>query len=179
MKYLVGFIILILIGTGVFFFIKQKNIQQVSTPYPTTYSAVQQVSPTTTYAKGSSSIVVSPHSGSYSTTRTLTSSIIVSSDTEEFNAAQATVAVSQNIKVTKLTPGNCHFTYVTKPTEMNPSFAGAILGGRSSSCTVYTLTLQPINTGVGSVTITNATIVSQSSNKSIKAITTNGSYIFQ
>jgi len=96
-----------------------------------------------------------------------------------FNAAQATVAVSSNLSITGIhnpTSNACNLQYTKHPTPSNPSFAGAIFGGSSTGCTLYTMTLTPTATGTGTITFTNGSIKAYSDNSEILTGVQNGSF---
>lgn len=99
--------------------------------------------------------------------------------TEAFNAAQANVVVSSNLNVVGLnypTANSCNFNYTKRPTKNDPSFAGAIYGGSSTGCTVYTLTLKPTSAGTGTITFTDASVKAYANNAELLSGVQNGSY---
>lgn len=96
-----------------------------------------------------------------------------------FNAARANVAVSSNLSITGLhapSSNACNLSYTQTPTNSNPSFAGAIFGGSSEGCTVYTMTLTPTDEGTGTVTFTNGSVKSYEDNSEILDGVTNASF---
>ncbi len=96
-----------------------------------------------------------------------------------FNAAQATVAVSSNLSITGLhnpSSNACNLQYTKTPSAGDPSFAGAIFGGSSTGCTVYTLTLTPTSVGTGTITFTNGSVKSYANSSEILTGVTNGSF---
>lgn len=128
----------------------------------------------------SASIKVTPASGSATLTTPLTVDLVVDGGGQAFNAAEATVTVSPNMSVTNLTAPTsdaCNLSYTgTPPSASNPSFAGAILSGSSTKCTVYTLTLTPTSAGTGTITISNASVKAYSTNNELFQSSQNGSY---
>lgn len=103
---------------------------------------------------------------------------IIDGDTP-FNAARATVAVSSNLSITGVhnpTSNACNLQYTQAPTISNQSFAGAIFGGSSTGCTVYTLTLTPISAGTGTVNFTNGSVKAFSNSSEILTSVQNGSF---
>src|SRR4051812_16681289 len=86
-------------------------------------------------------IQVSPNTGKYNTGDTFAVSVIADGGGTQFNVAQADVTVSSNLQVQNVVFGDCNFSFVTTPDAGNLNFVGAILGGKSAKCTVYTVTL--------------------------------------
>lgn len=111
-------------------------------------------------AAGSATIYVSPSAGNYNVGQIITADVIIDGAGEIFNAAKADVNVSTNLAVKDLTLGNCDFAFIKTPATSALSFVGVILGGSSSKCTVYRLTLQVIKTGQGYVTLANGSVKS-------------------
>lgn len=130
-----------------------------------------------TYA-ASTILRVNPTGGSYPIGTPFSLDLVIDGHGDIFNAAKATVTVSQNAYVQGLTLGNCNFAFVATPTVTNPSFTGAILGGSSKSCTIYTLTLLPLSLGTGTITLTNAAVKSYSGAQDTLISLQNGSYTF-
>jgi hypothetical protein len=126
-----------------------------------------------TYAK-STTIEVAPQSGSFRDPFTV--SLVIDGHGETFNAAKATVTVSPTLAITDLVPGNCNFSYLLSPNTNNPSFEGAILGGSAQKCTVYTLTLQGVTKGSGTVAVTKARVLRFGDAVDIFSSVQNGSY---
>jgi hypothetical protein len=93
-----------------------------------------------------------------------------------FNAAQATISVSQSLVVDSISVGNCNLSFVKSPTFQEPSFAGAILGGSSSLCTVYTMTVHALSPGAGTVLASNASVKSFEGSSEILSGVQNSSY---
>lgn len=125
-------------------------------------------------------IAANPTSSNVSVGTPFNVDVKVNSDSDHaFNAAQATVSVSSNLSVTGIhnaTSNACNFQYTKHPKPSDPSFAGAIFGGSSAGCTVYTMTLTPTATGTGTVNFTNASIKSYADNSDILTGTESGSY---
>lgn len=108
--------------------------------------------------------------------------VTVNSDEEAFNAAQASISVSNNLSVIGLSSpstGACNFQYTQTPSTSNPSFAGALYGSSSTNCTVYSLTLVPTATGSGSIAFTNASVKSYEDHSEILTATEDGEYTIQ
>jgi hypothetical protein len=153
------------------------------------YTAMKQIisqyypgnsTPTPASSK-TATITVSPATSTLTVNAPTTVNVVVNGGGQAFNAAQATVAVSSNLTITGIntSPTNaCNFTYVSgsNPTTTNPSFAGAILSSSSTSCTVYTITVQPNTTGTGTITISNGSVKAYSDNSEIFTSATNGTY---
>ena len=117
----------------------------------------------------------SPNSGTYSSSFVV--DVVVDGGGQAFNAAQATVSISPNLSVSDLVLGDCKFSYLATPSIANPSFGGVILGSSSKKCTVYSLTLVPIEKGTASITLTNASIKRFGDAANILSTIQNGSYI--
>lgn len=127
----------------------------------------------------STQIVASPLSGTKTVGQPFTVEVKVEDGGEAFNAARANVAVSSNLEIVGInTPSSnaCNLQYTQTPTTSNPSFAGAIFGGSSTGCTVYTMTLKPTASGTGTVTFTNASIKAYSDNSEILTGVQNASF---
>lgn len=127
------------------------------------------------YAQGAV-ISISPQTGSYSSGNNFNASVIIDGGGTAFNAAKATVVISQNLSVQNLVLGDCDFAYVKTPEQASPSFAGVILGGSSKKCTVYTLTLKGVSSGNASVFLSNASVKSYQGASEILLSLQNGSY---
>ncbi|HVZ59067.1 MAG TPA: hypothetical protein VG935_04930 [Patescibacteria group bacterium] len=95
---------------------------------------------------------------------------------EKFNAAEATITLSKNLQIKSLALGDCDFSYLTTPSTANPSFQGVILGGSSTKCTAYTMTLIPIAKGYATITLTKASIRRLGDAANILSSVQNGSY---
>jgi hypothetical protein len=105
--------------------------------------------------------------------------VVVDGAGQEFNAAEATVGVSSNLTINSISiPSTipCNFVYTQTPTVSDPSFAGAILGGSSTICKVYTLQIIPNSAGTGIITFTNASVKAYSDNSDILSSVIDGSY---
>lgn len=128
----------------------------------------------------SNEISASPSSSSVSVGTPFNVDVTLNSASDSaFNAAQSTVTVSSNLSVTGIhnaISNACNFQYTKHPTPTNPSFAGAIFGGSSTGCTVYTMTLTPTATGTGTIAFTNGSIKAYSDNSEILTGVQNGSY---
>jgi hypothetical protein len=116
----------------------------------------------------------SPQSGSYAAPFPV--SLIIDGHGDEFNAAQATVTVSQNAMIKDLVLGDCNFSFLKTPSVADPSFEGAILGNSSKKCTVYTLTLSPAAKGTATISLTKASVRRFGDAAEVLASTQNGSY---
>lgn len=94
--------------------------------------------------------------------------LVIDGGGQAFDSAQAIVKVTNNLEVLSLNmmspnTGGCNFTFSNSdatPTLQNLSFNGMLPNNYSSKCTLYTLTLKGINTGVGKVDISNASVKS-------------------
>ncbi len=104
----------------------------------------------------STTMDLSPQSGSYG--KPFTVNLVIDGHGDKFNAAQATVALSPNLKIQNLVLGDCNFSFLHTPTIQTPSFAGVILSSSATKCTVYTLTLVPVAKGNGSISLTKASV---------------------
>lgn len=125
-------------------------------------------------------ILTSGASSNYLVGDTFTVDVRVNGGGNSFNAAQATVITSSNLSVLGVgivpaSSGGCNFSYTVSPTIANPSFAGAILGGSSSACTVYTLTLRAVASGTGSIQFSSASVKFAVNSSEILSGVTNGS----
>jgi hypothetical protein len=108
--------------------------------------------------------------------------VVIDAGEKQFNAAEATVAVSPNLTVTdlrSLSTGGCNFQYTETPTKEHLSFAGAIFSTFAKNCIVYRLTLTPrVDGNPGTVTVTNAHVKSFTNpGEELNPVVTNGSYI--
>jgi len=119
---------------------------------------------------------VTPLSGTYEVGNPVHIDLAIDGHGDTFNAAQATVTLSQNLSLTDLTLGDCNFSFVATPTTANPSFAGVILGGSSQKCTVYTLTLLPLSTGTGIIAFSNTSVKGYPNAQETLVSTQNGTY---
>ncbi len=137
------------------------------------------ITPTPTPA-AAATIGASPASSTVTVGTPFTVNVTVNGGGTAFNAAQATVAVSSNLTVSGLASPSaspCNFTYAGQaPGISNPSFAGAILAGSSTSCNVYTLTLTPNAAGTGTITFTNGSVKAYANNAEILSSVQNGTY---
>jgi hypothetical protein len=80
---------------------------------------------------------------------------------EAFNAVRSQVDVSSNLTIDSIstpTTNSCGLQYTQTPTTSDPSFAGAIHGGSSSSCTAFSMVLTPNATGAATVNFSDASI---------------------
>lgn len=119
---------------------------------------------------------VNPVSGTFHTGNTVQVAVNINGNGLRFNAAQATVVVSSNLKIQHLSLGDCNFAFVRTPVTTNPSFAGVILGGESTNCTLYTLTLLVFSQGRGYVSFTNGSVKEYKTAREILDQTVDGSY---
>lgn len=129
-------------------------------------------------------INATPPAGNVAPGQSFTVDLVIDGGGQIFNASQATVAVSSNLTVQSVNilppaSGGCNFTFANSdsaPSVSNLSFAGAILNGSSSTCTLYTVTLQANSVGTGSITITNGQVKSQVDNSEIFLSSQNAIY---
>lgn len=117
-----------------------------------------------------------PATGSYSVGTNFNIAIVVDGGGQTFNAAQAKIALT-NLTVQSIQPGTCNFTYTQTPTVLNTSFAGAILGGSTTNCTVLTMTVSTLTAGNASLTFNTPEVVSDDGNGTLILQTVNnGAY---
>jgi len=124
-------------------------------------------------------IAANPASSNVSVGMPFNVDVTVGDGSQAFNAAQATVTVSSNLSITGIhnaTSNACNFQYSKQPIPSDPSFAGAIFGGSSTSCTAYTMTLTPTSPGTGTVTFTNGAVKAYSDSSEILSGVQNGSF---
>lgn len=124
------------------------------------------------------SISVIPKNGSYLTGESFEADVEINGGGTAFNAAKADVSVSENLKIERLTLGNCGFAFVDTPTIYAPSFVGVILGGSKTSCILYTMTLRVIGQNSGFVFISDASLKSYAGAQEILQSVNNSSYTF-
>lgn len=124
----------------------------------------------------SGALRINPQLGNFQTGQTFDVNVTVDGGGDIFNAAEATVVISPSIQVKNITFGDCGFAFVKTPTPANVSFAGVILGGSASSCTVYTVTVQAVSAGVGGITFVNGSIKSYKGAQEILSTTANAAY---
>lgn len=127
-------------------------------------------------------IVASPSSTTATVGTPFTVDVAVTDTGEAFNAARATVTKSSNLSITGINPPStnaCNFTYTKSPTVSDPSFAGAILGGSSTGCTVYTMTLTPTTAGTGAITFDSPSIKAYADSSEILTGKVDGSFTLQ
>ncbi|MEK7571947.1 MAG: dockerin type I domain-containing protein [Patescibacteria group bacterium] len=123
-------------------------------------------------------IKASPSGGNKTVGSPFTVNVAVNAG-EEFNAARATVAVSENLTVNSIsnpTSNACNLHYTTTPTTSNPSFAGAIFGDSAENCNVYSMVITPNEEGTGTVTFTNGSVKSYADNSEILTGVQNASF---
>lgn len=125
-------------------------------------------------ANGTISVV--PSSGNYYTGESFDADVRIDGGGESFNAAEATVSVSENLKIDRLTLGDCGFAFVDTPTVASPSFVGVNLGSSTNSCTLYTLTLSVVGQNSGFVYISDASLKSYQGANELLSKVNNSSY---
>ena len=125
-------------------------------------------------------ISVSPGSASLTNNQSFTVNVRVDGQNENFNAAQANVALSTNLTVTDLILGDCGFSFAKTPEVANPSFVGVILGGSSRDCTVYSLTITPKGetNDNATITLTNGSVRRAGNAAELLTGIGNGNYTF-
>jgi hypothetical protein len=127
---------------------------------------------------------ISPTTGSVVVGQQFTISLVIDGGGQTFNAAGADITVSSNLSVQTLNivppaSGGCNFTFVNAnktPKVSDPSFAGAILNGSSTNCTLMTLTLQANSAGTGTITLSKTSVKSYVSHQDTLLSYQNGSY---
>ena len=122
----------------------------------------------------STTLGMSPQSGSFG--KPFSVDLVIDGHGDKFNAAQATVNLSANLKMQNLVLGDCNFSFLTTPSLQNPSFAGVILSSSATNCTVYTLTLVPVAKGNGSISLTKASVRRYGDAVNVLSSTQNGTY---
>jgi len=140
---------------------------------------VPLTTPTPTPTPTSIKIVASPTSGTKTIGTPFSMNVAINSEGEAFNAARSTVSVSSNLTVNSISAPSsnaCNLQYTQAPTTSNPSFAGAIFGGSSTACNVYTMVVTPNASGTGTITFTNGSIKSYANNSEILTGVTNASF---
>lgn len=125
------------------------------------------------FASGAT-IAPSPSNGSYG--KPFTVNMVVDGSGDKFNAAEATVNISSNLKIQDVELGDCNFSFLKTPTAENPSFAGIIISTYSTKCTAYTLTLAPIKKGTGTITLTKGSVKRYGDAHELLSATSNGIY---
>ncbi len=125
------------------------------------------------FATGST-IAPSPSTGSFG--KPFTVNVVVDGQGDKFNAAQATVNITSNLKIQDVELGDCNFSFLKTPSVENPSFAGIIISTYSTKCTAYTLTLAPIQKGKTTITLTKGSVKRYGDAKEILSSTVNGAY---
>jgi hypothetical protein len=116
----------------------------------------------------------SPQTGSFD--KAFDVNLIIDGHGEVFNAAQAKVNASPNLYIEGITLGDCNFSFLTTPNRINPSFKGVILGGSSSKCTVYTLTMAAKAKGDATITIADAKVIGYKNPVNLSTKIYNGTY---
>lgn len=119
-----------------------------------------------------------PSEGSYITGNPFSVSVVIDGENQAFNAAKATINISNNISVEDIILGNCNFSYVDTPTVSDLSFVGVLLGPSKQNCILYTLKLVPLAQGTGQITLSNASVKKAGDALEILNGVKNGSYTF-
>lgn len=125
------------------------------------------------------SIGANPPTGTVTVGTPFTVDVVASSSTTAFNAVQAGVTVSSNLSVTGFanpTSSACNLQYTQTPAVSSLSFAGALFGTSSNSCKVYSLTLTPTASGVGTISFSNGSVKSYADHSELLTGVVNGSY---
>lgn len=125
------------------------------------------------YAAGAS-IQATPGQGSFA--KQFAVSLTIDGKGEKFNAAQADIHLSSNLAIQNLTTGDCNFSFLQTPSIENPSFSGVLLGDSLTKCTVYTMTVIPIQKGDASITIQKGNIKRFGDAANIFSSPQNGNY---
>lgn len=139
------------------------------------FGAVACLSVATLVSAASSSITIESSTSSVKVGDVFTIDVLLDSSGEAFNAAQATITLSSTLLAEKITLGDCNFAYVTTPSLSNPSFAGAILGDKSTHCRLYTLQLKAVASGTGTVSVRDASMKSYKDSRELFPTITDGS----
>ncbi|HVZ11888.1 MAG TPA: dockerin type I domain-containing protein [Patescibacteria group bacterium] len=145
-------------------------------------NAQTSVSPTpATTQVATGTIVVNPQTNNVTIGNNFTVNIDVNGNGVAFNAVQADISVSNNLRIVSVQPAaanSCNFAYLSgkSPSTVDPSFVGAILNSSSNSCTAYTMTLAPTSAGIGTITISNGGMTSFSSSSQMFASSADGTY---
>jgi hypothetical protein len=124
----------------------------------------------------STTINLSPATGTYDIGKTFSVDLVIDGNGDAFNAAKATVQVSANMQVNDVFLGDCNFSFINTPTTTNPSFVGALLGESSEQCTVYTLSVTPLSSATGLITISDASVKKFGNAEEILQSVQNGTY---
>lgn len=122
-------------------------------------------------------IAVNPAAKNVTVNEVFPVDIVIDGAGRPFVGAQATVGISSNLVVQELTLGDCNFAFVTTPATSNPSFAGAILGGQSTKCTVATIKLKAQSAGNASITFKNVVIGAKDTTNQMLDFIQNGAYV--
>jgi hypothetical protein len=123
-------------------------------------------------------ISVEPLKGNFDNQQVFSADIRIDGGGVAFNASKASVAVSPNLRVESITLGNCGFAFVRTPSTASLSYAGVILGGSKTSCTVYTMKLKVLSQGSGYVFISDGAVKSYKGAEEILSSIKNSSYVF-
>lgn len=129
-----------------------------------------------------STINIEPGSGSVAPNQQFTADLVINGGGQPFNAAQADVSVGgnvtvQSVEIVPVEQGGCGFTFANQnatPSVSNLSFAGAILNGSSTQCTLFTVTLIAGNSGSGNISISNSQVKSSDDSAEIFLSSQNG-----
>jgi len=111
-------------------------------------------------AADSASISLFPNQGNFNVNDVFTVDVVVDGGGMQFNAAKATLNLSNNVAIQDLTLGDCGFAFVNTPSVKKPSFTGVLLGSSSGKCTVYKLTLKATSEGTASLSLVDGSIKS-------------------
>jgi hypothetical protein len=117
---------------------------------------------------------VSPQTGSYGAP--FTASIVIDGHGDRVNAAQATISVSSGVVIRDLVLGDCNFSFLHTPTTQDPSFAGVILKGSTTKCTVYRAMLVPVAKGQASLSLSKTSVRRYGDAAEVLSSTKNGVY---
>lgn len=102
--------------------------------------------------------------------------VIIDGHGDTFNAAEATVQLSEAVQVEEVVLGDCNLSFLTTPSRGNLSFSGVILSGSAKKCTAYTVMLSPTAKGKASLTFSDAAVRQYGDAADVLSSVKNGSF---
>lgn len=129
------------------------------------------------YSAGGTISVVPP-SGTFADGEKFQAQIRIDGGGTAFNAAKASVNVSENLIIEGVTLGDCGFAFVDTPSVSTLSFAGVILGESATSCNAYSIVLRVSGSNNGYVFISEGSIKAYNGAAEILDKLSNSSYTF-